>query len=91
MTDHPSTFGGVPTGSGGMDWDARASIHRRDDGGGVFDAMKEVNRGSLAEMVALVCAMPESQRAHYVIQKAGDRRLGLGEIIALAKRDDFPG
>lgn len=90
MTDHPSTFSGTPAGKGGIDWDARASIHRRDDGGGLFDAMKELNHGSLAEMVALICAMPESQRTRYVIQKAGDRRLGPGEIVALAERADFP-
>lgn len=90
MTDHPSVFGAGPTGPGGIEWDARASIHRYDDGGGVFDAMKAINHGSLAEMVKLISAMPEARRADYVIQKSGDRRLGPGEIMALAKRDDFP-
>lgn len=91
MTDHPSTFSGAPRGGGGIDWDARASIHRRDDGGGVFDAMKALNRGSLAEMVALIRDLPEDRRREYVIQKAGDRRIGPDEAMALARRDDFPG
>jgi len=90
MTDHPSTFGAAPRGEGSIDWDARASIHRIEDGGGVLDAMKALNRGSLAEMVALIRDMPDDRRAGYVIQKSGDRRLGPGEIMALARRADFP-
>jgi hypothetical protein len=35
--------------------------------------------------------MPEDERGNYVIQKAGDRRFEIGEIMALAARDDFPG
>jgi hypothetical protein len=91
MTDHPGTFRGATTGTDSVDWDDRASIHRRDDGGGVFDAMKALNRGTLAEMVALILAMPADERGGYVIEKAGDHRLGPGEIMALAERDDFPG
>lgn len=90
MTDHPGTFGGEPA-DRTFDWDDRAALHRRDDGGGVLDAMKALNRGTLAEMVALVIAMPEGERGDYVIEKAGDRRIGPGEIRALADRDDYPG
>lgn len=91
MTDHPSTFRGGTTDTGGVDWDDRAAIHRRGDGEGVFDGMKALNRGTLAEMVRMIVAMPESERGDYVIQKAGDHELDTAEIMALADRDDFPG
>ena len=90
MTDHPSTFQGESN-PGGIDWDDRASIHRKDDGQGLLDAMKGLHSGTLAEMVAMIAAMPEGERGNYVIQKAGDHKLGTGEIMALAQRDDFPG
>lgn len=90
MTDHPSTYRGAETGSGGIEWNDRASIHLKDDGQGVLDGMKGLHRGTLAEMVAMVSRMPEGQREEYVIQKAGDHRLEIGEIMALAARGDFP-
>ena len=90
MTDHPSTFQGegIP---GGIDWDDHATIHKKDDGQGLLDAMKGLYSGTLAEMVAMVAAMPEAERGNFVIQKAGDHKLEQGEIMALAHRDDFPG
>ena len=91
MTDHPSTFRAAETGSSGTDWDDRAAIHRRGDGQGLLDGMKALNRGTLAEMVAMVASMPEGERGDYVIQKAGDHKLGTAEIMALAAREDFPG
>lgn len=87
---HPSTFRAVRTNPEGIAWDDHASVHKKDDGGGVLDSMKGLYRGSLAEMVALVSHMPENERDGYVIQKAGDHRLGAGEIMALAQREDFP-
>ncbi|WP_128892773.1 hypothetical protein [Erythrobacter sp. HKB08] len=91
MTDHPSTFHAQPEDDGKFDWDDRASLHRADDGGGVLDAMKGLRRGSFAELVNHVMAMPESERGDYVIQKAGDRKFTAEEIAQLSKRDDFPG
>jgi hypothetical protein len=91
MTDHPSTFRGGTTNSETIDWDDRAAIHRRGDGEGLFDAMKALNRGTLAEMVQMILTMPESERGDYVIQKAGDHQLDTAEIMALADREDFPG
>lgn len=93
MSDHPSTLRGDPATSGGIEWTDGASVHWRGDGesGGVFDAFKALHRGTLAEMVALVSTMPADKRGDYVIQKAGDRRLEIGEIMALAARSDFPG
>lgn len=90
MADHPTTFRAEPTGAEHIDWDDRASVHRKGDGGGVFDGMKALYRGTLAEMVALVRNMPESERGDFVIEKAGDHRLETGEIMALADREDFP-
>jgi hypothetical protein len=90
MTDHPTTFRAEPT-SQGIDWDDRASIHRKDDGDGLLDAFKGLHRGSLAEMVRLIRNMPEENRGDFVIQKAGDRKLEPDEIMALAEREDFPG
>ncbi len=88
---HPSTFKAVRTTQDGIAWDDHATVHRKDDGQGLFDAMKGLNRGTLAEMVALIASMPEGDRGNFVIQKAGDHRLDTPEIMALAGRKDFPG
>ena len=90
MTDHPSTYKAVETHSDGIEWDDRASVHVADDGQGVLDGMNGLYRGTLAEMVALVAAMPEDERNKLVIQKAGDHKLGAAEIMELSQRDDFP-
>ena len=91
MTDHPSTFNAAGSPSSGIEWGDHATIHLRGDGQGVLDGLKAVHRGTLAEMVGMVSRMPEGERERYVIQKAGDHRLGIGEIMALAEREDFPG
>jgi len=91
MADHPTTFRAESGGPETIEWDDRASIHRKDDGGGLFDAMKALHRGTLAEMVAMIRSMPEEERGDYVIEKAGDRKLDPAEIMALAERDDYPG
>jgi hypothetical protein len=91
MTDHPTTFRAEPGGDERLDWDDRASIHHADDGGGVLDGMKALHRGTLAQMVTMVRNMPEDRRSGLVIEKAGDRRIDLPEILALAEREDFPG
>ncbi len=89
MTDHPSTFRGEDVPSG-IAWDEAAQLHRSNDGGGVFSALKTVRSGSLAELVHFVMALPESERSDYTIEKKGDHRLTLGEIVALTRRPDFP-
>ena len=88
---HPSTIKAVRTHSDGIEWDDHASLHLKDDGQGLFDGLKGLERGTLAELVALVSRMPEEERGKYVIQKAGDHQLSTGEIMALAAREDFPG
>lgn len=91
MTDHPSTFRAADTHQDGVEWNDHATIHRDHDGQGIFDGLKAIHRGTLAEMVAMISHMPEEERRLYVIQKAGDHKLNTAEIMALAARPDFPG
>ena len=86
---NPSTFKAEPT-HAGPGWDDNASLHRSDDGGGVLNDLKAVRHGSLAELIRFVLTLPESERPRYAIQKAGDHRLKIGEILALSRRTDFP-
>lgn len=89
MSSSPSTFKGEPAHSG-IDWDDPSSLHRVDDGGGVLNGMKGVRHGGLAELIRFVLTLPEGERARYVIDKSGDHRLPIGEILALSRRPDFP-
>lgn len=91
MTDHPSTFKGEDTHREGVQWDDRAEIHSAEDGQGILDGGKGLRGGTLAQMVSQVMAYSPAERGRFVIQKAGDHRLDLAEIEALAARDDFPG
>ena len=91
MTDHPSSFKAEDTYREGIQWDDRASLHLADDGEGLLDGAKGLRSGTLAELVNQVMAYPPEERARFVIEKAGDRRLTHAEIEALAKRPDFPG
>ncbi len=90
MSTHPSTFRGESEPSGGVDWDHSATLHRADDGGGVFGGFKSVRSGTLAELVHFIQTLPESEREKYCIDKEGDHRLTAGDIAALARRPDFP-
>jgi hypothetical protein len=71
-------------------WTDPATLHRSDDGGGVFNSFKSVRHGTLAELVHFVESLPESERPKYCIEKEGDHRLQPGEIAALARRPDYP-
>ncbi len=90
MSDHPTTFGGEAA-QGGMAWDDRAEIHRKDDGQGVFDGAKGLYEGTFAEMVKLMIQMTPQERTNHVIQKLGDRMYSASEIEAIASRPDYPG
>ena len=89
MNNSPSTFETDPN-QAGIDWNDTASLHRSDDGGGLLSEMKALRHGTLAELVHFVASLPEEERKHYVIEKARDHRLGIGEILALSRRSDFP-
>lgn len=85
---NPSTFKAQPhTGAG---WDDTASLHRSDDGGGLLSDFKAVRHGTLVELIRFVLTLPETERSRYAIEKSGDHRLSIGEILALARRSDFP-
>lgn len=86
----PTTFRAEPD-DGGFDWNESASLHRSNDGGGLFSEFKAARHGTLAELVRFVVSLPEEDRKDYEIEKAGDHRLTPGEIMALSRRADFPG
>lgn len=90
MTDHPSTFKGKGNAAPGIDWDDRASLHRTGDDGGVLDAAKALRSGSFAELIGHMMLLPESERADYYIEKAGDREYHADEVSRLSQREDFP-
>ena len=87
---HPSTYKAVRTTTDGIAWDDHATIHEKGDGQGLFDPLKALHSGTLAQMVAMVSRMAEDERGNFVIQKAGDHQLETGEVMALAQRKDFP-
>ena len=89
MTDHPTTFRGGSS-SNAFDWNDGAAIHLKSQADGVLHGMGALHRGTLAEMVAMIAAMPPEKRDDFVIEKDGDHRLGLAEIMDLAARADFP-
>jgi len=72
----------------GLDWDAEATLHERDDGGSELQYNFTVlAKGPLRDMVAHVVAMQAAQRARVVIDVAGGKSLGLGDILKLAARE----
>jgi hypothetical protein len=91
MSGSPPTLGTDPKLHSAIGWNDPASLHRRDDGGGLLFELKAMRRGTLAELVRFVRTLPEAERKHYVIEKAGDHRLDHAEIRWLAERPDFPG
>lgn len=72
----------------GLDWDAGATLHERDDGGSELQYNFAVlKKGPLRELVADVVAMDSAQRARVVIEVAGGKLLNLGEILELASKE----
>ena len=57
----------------GPRWDDAATLHRSDDGGGVFSDLKAVRHGTLAELVRFVAALPEEERDEYGHTWSGPR------------------
>jgi hypothetical protein len=87
---NPSTFKAEPSGASEPGWDDHASLHRSADPGGLLSDLKAVRHGEFAELIRFVCSLPEGERNRYVIEKSGDRRFGIAEILALSRRADFP-
>lgn len=92
MSDHPSTFHAEPFDPDHKAWDDHATLHRRkeDEQSDMLRGFAVIREGTFAEMIRFVMMLPESDRTGLVIQKSGDRVFSLGEIEALARRDDFP-
>ena len=90
MSQSPTTFRGESSGVGDPGWSDASELHRRNDGGGLLSGMKAVRHGTLAEMIRFILTLPEGDRSNYEIEKSGDHRLAIGEILKLAKRPDFP-
>jgi hypothetical protein len=89
---HPTTFAAEPSDEapGAVSWSDNATLHRAADGGGLLHGFKSIRKGTLAELVRYVAALPEGERTHYMIEKAGDRQYQPHEILKLAKRPDLP-
>lgn len=92
MAMNPSPFGTADNLGNTIEWDDGATVHKTEAGkeGGIISGFSVLHRGSFAEMVRLVSLLPADRRSGYYIEKAGDRRFSLEEILALASRDDFP-
>ncbi len=72
----------------GLDWNAEATLHERDDAGSELQYnFNVVKKAPLRELVALVATMSADERARLVIDVAGGKSLNVGEIIALAKSE----
>lgn len=86
---NPSTYKAEPD-AGGPAWDDHGSLHRSNDGGGLLSDLKAVRNGTLAELIRFVMNLPEAEQDGYVIEKAGDHRLTIGDIRRLYRKADFP-
>ncbi len=71
-------------------WQDHATVLRREAADGVFHGFASLHSGSFADMVRLVSRMSDDERAGLVIEKSGDRQYSPDEILALARRTDFP-
>ena len=90
MSDHPSTFQGGTTLSGELEWQDRASIVPAGQSAQVPGGGTPLLRGSFAEMIRHMAALPDQERQGYVIAKAGDREYTAQEAMELASHPDFP-
>ena len=89
MSHTPATFGGEAARGPGVDWDDAATLHRAGDAG-VLSGFSAARAGTLADLVRYVAMLAEGERAAYVIERTGDHRLGVAEIMELYARADFP-
>lgn len=72
----------------GLDWNAEATLHERDDAGSELQYnFNVVKKAPLRELVTLVATMTADERARLIIDIAGGKSLNVGEIIALAKSE----
>ncbi len=73
-----------------IDWTIPATLHERDDGGSdLHYDFRTIAKGPLSELVRQVAGLPAAERARLVIDSGGGT-LNVGEIMALAQREDLP-
>ena len=74
-----------------IDWNAPATLTERDDSGSdLHYHFRKLREGLLGELVREVAAMPAAERARLVLEMPGGKTMNVGEIIALAQREDLP-
>jgi hypothetical protein len=74
-----------------IDWNAPAALHERDDSGSdMHYHFKTLRKGPLGALVRDVATMTTAERARVVIDVEGGKSLNVGEILALAAREDLP-
>jgi hypothetical protein len=73
------------------DWNAPAKLIERDDSGSemTYDFHERAS-GTLGELVAKVAAMTAHERARMVIDAGTLGTINVGQIVEMARRDDFP-
>ena len=90
MADHPSTFEGTPVEGGASAFGDHANLIPVERKDGIFARSNAVRSGTFAQMIRHLAALPEDERAGYVIEKAGDREYTADEAVKLASHPDFP-
>ncbi|MBB4613654.1 hypothetical protein [Novosphingobium taihuense] len=72
----------------GLDWNAEATLHERDDAGSEMQYNFSVlKKAPLRDLVAEVAAMDAAKRARLVIDVAGGKSLNVSEILEIAARE----
>lgn len=72
----------------GLDWNAEATLHERDDAGSEMQYNFNVlNKAPLRDLVTQVVAMSTDERARLVIDIAGGKSLNVAEILEIAKAE----
>ena len=72
----------------GLDWNAEATLHERDDAGSELQYnFNVIKKAPLRDLVAEVTAMGTDQRARLVIDVPGGKSLNIGEILEIAKSE----
>lgn len=90
MADHPSTYKGVPSKGGETEWNDRAALHAVSTADGILSGGNALQRGTFAEMIRHIAAMPEEKRDEYLIEKSGDRQYSAAEAMELMRHPEFP-
>ncbi len=74
-----------------IDWNVPATLTERDDtGSDLHYHFRKLRDGTLGELVRAVANMPVAESARLVLEAPGGRTLNVGEILALAEREDLP-